>query len=204
MFKALAEALCSLFHDAGIKVRPYIANLPFFSVLPTERKSEILKHFGFYLDLCTAQLQEGQSLRDSQTFTWRALKACGLTPGSDFLQRITPGDVVEIYSTTNNQIFRNLEFFDFCSYTLEELFSREWWNLFSRSETVTNNIMNIASSIFAGEHPKGIHYPVLAHTVKEISSPEKFEWNMDIKFLGPLSSNRTIKALFCIEKIQPL
>jgi hypothetical protein len=199
-FQNLADALVGLLSTAGIKTKAYHQNLPFFSLLAADRKFQVIEDLKFYYSLCSQQVLEGKSLRDSQTFTWRALKACGLTPGSDFLSRIFTGDIVEIYNSDQIQIFRNLEFFDFCSYTLEDLYCREWWKLFERKDSITKSLLNLVPEIFSGEHPQGVHYPVQKHTVKEAASSETFQVALDFKFIGPLFNNKLVKAILCIEQ----
>lgn len=198
-FKVLADDLAMLLQAAGLKTKAYHEGTPYFAALTVDKKMVVLEHLRFYRDLCAEQLQEGKSLRDSQTFTWRALKKCNLVPNANFLSQVTSGDIVEIYNESGIQLFRNLEFFELCSYTLEDLYCCEWWRLYRRSDRVINILMNCCSEIFANEHPQGVHYPVHKHELEEIASIDRNRICMDVKFVGPLYTKKSIKALICIE-----
>lgn len=200
-FKSLATALCELLATAGVAKKPYSEELPFFRALTLEKRLSTVEQLRFYYELCVSQVCEGASLRNSQTFTWRALKKCGLTPASDFLSRITAGDIVEIYNCDGMQIFRNLEFFEFCSYTLEDLYCREWWVLYRRDQHITDMVRARVQEVFNHEHPDGLLCPAPKHILQEIASSEKFRVSMEYRFLGPLYENNAVKAMIAIESV---
>lgn len=199
-FTEISTALVSLLSAENFKTKAYRdEKLPHFSVLSTAKKIEVINHLEVYYNLCAEHLGEGQALRDSKRFTWRALVKMNLTPLSDLLNRITAGDIVEIYSCDNIQLFRNLEFFDVCSYSLEELFCVEWYRLFRRDQQITDLLGQKVQELLEYKYPEGIVGPLPEHIVTETFSDEKFQSNFFMKVLAPLYQNKRIAAFICIE-----
>lgn len=201
-FLQLSLALVALLRKEGLKTESHLEGLPHFSQLGLEEKQTAIDRVKFYHDLCFDHVSEGQSLRDSKRLTWRALVKLGLSPGSNLLDRIESDDVIEVYNPDQVQIFRNLEFFDICSYTLEELFCIQWWRLFRRDEAVSGSIIKLVEDLYQRKYPDGAASPLPQHTVVECLSREKTNINFFMKFIGPLYKNKQIEAVICIEQAQ--
>ncbi|HWU44755.1 MAG TPA: hypothetical protein VN132_14990, partial [Bdellovibrio sp.] len=146
-FKKLTKIISMLLTVEGKYQKPYIEGLPYFSKLPTELKQKVVDHLQFYHDLCVEQVSEGYSIKDSPSFVWRALNKLGLVPRSDLFSHLTNEHIVEIYSAENVQLFRNFKFFEFCSYSLEELLTIEWWGLFERDAQITQKIFDYSMRV---------------------------------------------------------
>lgn len=107
-------------------------SLPYFAKLTLIEQQDAVMRLAQYVSICQDVIASGGDLRDSRTFTWRAMRSFGFLPNSSLFSTMGSDDVVEIYDTQNVQIFRNLQFFKYCSYTLEDLYSRSWPELFIR------------------------------------------------------------------------
>lgn len=199
-FTEIAEKLAMMLQNEGLKTQASLNGLSYFSQLTTQQKEVAIEKLSFYHDLCHDHVVEDCSLRDSKRFTWRALVKLGLSPTADFLEALEDGDIVEIYDAQQVQVFRNLDFFDFCSYTLEELFTLEWWRLFKRDEDISKKILDVASEIYQKKHPIGITDPVPEHLVIEELSKEKTKLEFFIKQLSPLYQKHQVAALICVER----
>ncbi|WP_413291110.1 hypothetical protein [Bdellovibrio sp. HCB337] len=200
-FTEISSALVDLLCIENIKTKAYRdEGLPHFSVLSTAKKIDVIDHLEVYYNLCAEHLSEGQALRDSKRFTWRALVKMGLAPFSDLLNRITEGDIVEIYGCDNTQLFRNLEFFDVCSYSIEELFCVEWYRLFQRDNKISDLIGQKVKELLDYKHPEGLEGPFPEHIVTEIFSDEKYQSKVFMKVVAPLYQNKRIAAFICIER----
>jgi hypothetical protein len=199
-FIALATGLAKMLNNVGLKTQAGLEGFPHFNELTTQEKTTAVERLQFYYDLCLDQITEGQSLRDSKKFTWRALVKLGLSPQSDLLDRIGDGDVVEIYNEEQVQLFRNLEFFDICSYTIEELFCIQWWRLFQREESVSSEILKLVNDLYAKKYPNGVASPLPQHTVLECLSRDRFKIDFFMKYIGPLYKNKQVAALICLEQ----
>ncbi len=197
----LADALCFLLAKEGIHRNAYSEGLPHFSKLSNDHKLKAINHLQFYYDLCMEQVSEGYALKDSPSFTWRALKALGYTPTSDLFEKMKDHHVVEIYSSEGVQVFRSLTFFKHCSYTFEEIHSLEWWTLFDRPAEISQTILDATVKIFTGA-TKDIFDPgVPAHLVKETQSEERLLNTFKMDWIGPLFHHKRAEAVICLETI---
>ncbi|WP_413289430.1 hypothetical protein [Bdellovibrio sp. HCB337] len=199
-FATASTKLIELLSKEGVKNQAYLEGLPYFSQLNEEQKRTAVERLEGYYELCSEQLSEGQPLRDSKRFTWRALSKFGLVPTSNLLETIGDGDIVEIYNSEQVQVFRNLEFFDLCSYTLEELFCLEWYRLFRRESEVSSAIVAMVDELYAKKYPEGLSSPLPHHIVAESISREKITLNFFMKFIAPLYKNKQVAGLVCIEQ----
>lgn len=86
---------------------------------------------------------------------------------------IDQNDVIEIYDRSAIQMYRSFNFFNICSYSFEELFTNEWWNLFERSVFVTNRLTKIFTDIFRDNDKEIKFIKVPDHWVNEIASKHK-------------------------------
>lgn len=65
----------------------------------------------------------------------------------DFLNLINDGDVIEIYALNHQQLFRSVEFFDFCDYDLETMTFVPWMYLFERSDSIQAKIFEVLNNV---------------------------------------------------------
>ena len=201
-FYKYAKSLSDLARSVGIDLQPVSSpSLPYFSSLPSENKRGVIRAITQYLEICEATIASGHSLLDSRRITWNALKALGLTPCSDFLDKIGDGDIIEIYDTQNLQIFRNFEFFQLCSYTIEEIYCRPWTTLFKRiDETITTQIVSTVERIVTENKRQTYTLNIPEHIVEEADSPFRLRMNVKLKYLSPLYANGSINALIAVEE----
>lgn len=203
-FKKIALDISLMLRAEGKTVRPFVPGLPYFSKLSIEKKKYAIEQLRFYQDLCHSQLAEGYKINDSLSFTWRAFRKLGLVPNSDLFSHITNDDIVEIYSKDHVQLFRNFAFFDCCSYTLEELYTYEWWSLFERDEEITQKILKETHRVFSGE-VEGTFVPdVPKHALREARSAERFSLSCEIRRMAPVYRNKRPDAVIVLERAEIL
>ncbi|HEX7674355.1 MAG TPA: hypothetical protein VF412_09290 [Bdellovibrio sp.] len=199
-FKRLTKVVSMLLTNEGKYQRPYLDGLPHFSKLATEQKTKVVEHLQFFHDLCIEHVSEGYSIKDSPSFVWRAFRRLGLTPRSDLFSQLTDEHIVEIYSNENVQLFRNFKFFEFCSYSLEELLTIEWWGLFDRDSKLTTKMYEYAAQIFNGELHENVKPALESHFVRELASQDKLAMEYSLDLVGPLYRNKRPEALIILER----
>ncbi len=198
-FVKLADQLSNLINSHGIPCKPYQRNLPFFSLLPNEKKIAVISNIKFYYELCLEQVAEGYSLKDNPSFIWRAFRHFGYTPTSDLFAQIENHHIIEIYTDEGIQVFRNLKYFEYCSYTLEELYTLEWYNLYERSLEMQSMAFESISKIFKGEQLTNFNPEMPKHIVKELQSSERLVMEYGLDLMGPLFQNKKPKAAIVLE-----
>lgn len=197
-FKRTAGKISMIFSTQGMRVRPFVDGLPHFGRLSVDKQMDIIKNLKFYLELCEEQMAEGQSLRDNLSFTWKALGKLGLTPKSDLFSLVKDDDILEIYNSESRQLYRNLRYYDFCSYSIEELYSLEWWNLFSRDGDITLKLFEESHKIFNGEVDTHIFSETREHVVSELNSVDRLSNKYRAKLLSPLTVNKKAEAMIVV------
>lgn len=204
-FKQYAELLASFIEAEGIRVKPYSSpRLIHFSRLSNEHKHEVLRLLGIYIDVCIQTIKEKDSLLNTAILTWNMLKAFGFVPLNDVIDKIKNEDVVEFYDNQNVQIFRNIHFFKICSYSVEDLLCRQWWELYWRDEQIARQIFEMGTKIFNGEMKATQSVCLPAHILKELDSPLKYEMQLELKYLSPLFKNGITQAALVIESVHLL
>lgn len=198
-FIKLADNLASLLNSFEIPCKSYQKNLPHFSTLFNEKKIAAISNIKFYYDLCLEHVNEGYSLKDNPSFIWRAFRHFGYTPTSDLFAQIKDHHIVEVYTDEGLQIFRNLKYFDYCSYTLEELYTLEWYNLYERPVEMQTMAAESFGKIFKSEKTTNFRPDIQKHIVKELQSSDRLVMEYGLDLMGPLFQNRKPKAAIILE-----
>lgn len=204
-FRELAIEVCELLNNENVSFRPFRSKqVPWFANLPEQYKDFVLNKLKATLNIYRQTLASGDSLRESKTLLWKALKEYGLKGPSDLLEHIESNDqIVEIYDNSQIQVFCNLTFYDFCSYTLEELYCRPFPELFERENPeATAKILEIGMGMFQGKIKTTVDMKSAgSQKVKEIDSAFRFQYDMTIQSFIPLfrSSSQVPEALVAIE-----
>lgn len=203
-FKSLSQKICMMFATEGVYRKPYLDGLPYFSALSDSEKGSVVEHLRFYCELCEAQIAEGFKLRDNLSFTWRAFRKLDLVPRGDIFSHMTDEDLIEIYSCENKQLYRNFKFFEFCSYTLEELHSLEWWALYERDSEITMKIFDAGARVMGGEITESYIPDIQPHRLKEMNSAECSTFLQQVKLMSPLKRNKKVEAILVVESATPV
>ena len=99
---------------------------------------------------------------------------------------IGPEDVIEVYDYRGIQQYRSFNFFNLCTYTLEDIFTHEWWHLYERNEFVTRQIGVMAGRIFANNESAPVVLDLPSHVAREIWSPGRSTLRVKQKVLFPI------------------
>jgi hypothetical protein len=100
---------------------------------------------------------------------------------SNYEDFILDGDLIEVYDATGAQLFRNIEYFNYSTYTVWEVATESWENLYYRPSTITHIMLQEWAKLFgsSGETPFKINVP--KHILKEIGGRQglceiEFKW----------------------------
>jgi hypothetical protein len=158
-----------------------------FAALDAALQRTVLERFRHYVSVCEAQAGEGLSLREERQLFWRAIQRFGLRPPSDLFSHLEDGDVFEIYEVPEFvQTFRSYAFYRFCSYSLDDLLCRPWWELYMRDQAVSDRLLAVAQSALASRPPAIVHYDMGTHELDEIDSEDRLHCVIESRFVAPL------------------
>ncbi len=206
-FKNLAVGLTDLAFQSGVEIYPFFdENLLHFRALSNLEQDFVLGQLSNYVDICQDTIERGHSLKNDGQLLWSAMRKFGLRPTSDLFQFITPGDIIEIHTANFTQIFRNFSFFEFCSYSLEDLYCRSWIKLYKRPAAIEIELMKVGTQAFSGLYDSTIAVVVPEHIVEETSSRRQLKLRVNMKFGSPLFDIVTGKpaAVISIEAAEKL
>lgn len=136
-YKSYCERCARAIASTGRDVKPYLdSGVPRF--LASRGPNEIFERLRIYTEVLEEMVGAGDSLDDSKRLLWRMLSRLGLTPPSDLMSHIEDGDVIEIYTASEDlQLFRNLLFFDLLHLSIDELSTLVWHRDSKRSMKIT-------------------------------------------------------------------
>lgn len=188
-FIELAYKIADYASQAGCEMWPFHqASVPYFSSQSHEKKQEILASMQVFIEICQLTLANGKKLDDTKSLAWYGLKHLDMRFTSDLLDKIVDGDILEVYTNDNIQIFRNFKFFELISYTIEDIFCRPWTELFIRHDLQkARDTLAIMKKISTREINSTVLLEYLgAHKIEEALSPLRYQYDYTIKYLSPL------------------
>ena len=200
-FSRWCERYADLAAMTGIEVRPYRSiDLPLFSRLSTAEQEAVLNTIEGNVKLFESMVHEKVKLTDSKQLLWRSCRALRLTPRSDIFDQIGDEDVVEIYSTQQKQIFRNLQFFKYVSLTLEDLYCDTWYDLTRRDPVREAELGQAALKLLSGEVEDSLPIEVPEHLVHEIDTEKMLTISIRVKWLSPVTNEGQLAGVLVINE----
>lgn len=187
LFRRVSSEVANLAAQVGIQVVPfYNSSLKLFSQLKYDQQNEVIGALNVYLNIHKLTKADGESILNSSRVVWNALIQLGFKPTADLFSFLTEGNVIEIHDIQYRQIFRSLSFFQFCSYSLEDLYCTHIVDLYERDINLETELMAIASKIYRGDIDKTIDSGLKPHIIREKSSHDRLNIHAHIKYLSPL------------------
>jgi len=185
-FRVLIKRVQVYLNSVGISKKAFY-NKSCFESLSIDEKKTVIESLKSYCEVIdnTKAITDVQS--EDLKFIWSAIKTYKIIPPSDFLETFKEGYLFEVYDQSGKQFFRNFEFFNVCSYSLEEVFCRSWFDLYSRDEAVNKSIMQTAAQLFNGAIKGTVYKPVPSHLLKEIASESLNEAQVELQAFIPMS-----------------
>lgn len=199
-FAQVAESISDLTALSGFRLAPTsAANTPVFSSHTPEKQIEILETITRHSELYQESAMMDGDLVSSQMMTWRALSKFGFVPNPELFTKIGKDDVIEIYSLDHIQLYRNFQFYKFCSYSIEDLFCKPWPELFRRhDDSVTPALLEFVEKACT-THAKSIVETNLAtHTLEESQSPKRNLMSVRVKYISALHDRQGSVAGFIV------
>jgi hypothetical protein len=195
---ALIDDFVSLAAAHGIRVSGYESKESgaAFSKLPPPIQKSIFQSFEAYLTLLKMMVHRGVHLRDDRSLAWNAFQLLELTPRGDVLGQVRSGDVIEFYNKEHIQIFRNLRFFELCTYSVFDVLIHDWQSLYQRAEATSTLLYDQMNEVLLTGGPTR-QFVMADHELREKFSKEKAVFWIEMGVRSPLyknaSSNSSVK-----------
>ncbi len=196
----LVETFCDRVRPHGIDMKPYSAeSIAKFQSFSLEKKQKV--HFDFFKyasDIFLA-IEKNVNLRSNAELISFIVDKNNGRVTDEVMSLVKDTDVVEIYSSELIQTFRNLEFMRLCSYTLLDLISFEFHELYERSSWITQELFGAAKIMLDSPTivlPLNPKIPV--HVMRERFSAEKREFEVQFRYFCAILGERGERSSFLV------
>lgn len=152
-----------------IQVKTYDeASKKHFESLPLKDQMTIQHNLGQYLQLLKHTVPENphQKVTNADFFK-SVLSYFDYEVDPTFFEHLQENQTIEIYNTSNIQLFRNFNYFELSSYSLLHLISFQWFELFERDPKITEKILTGGREVLASQQ-KTKKWNIPKHELKEI------------------------------------
>ena len=164
-----------------------------FQNLTEAHKHSVFQVLHFMEHLIDHSVSEKMDPIQDQQLTWYAMRSLGIKGPADLFAWIDKEDCVEIYTTEGVQLYRNFQFFKYCSYSLEELMTYPFFELYSRPEWLQAEMMKSVELCFQTPETV-INCGVPAHPCYEVKSQRAFAGTVNFKKICALKQSDVYSA----------
>lgn len=142
----------------GYEVQTYsLSALNKLSEISPEKKSQITVFFENWAKWIEPESEDLDPLEidvvKEKVFLKRALEHYGLWVSDEFMNTIQEGQIIEFYGPELIQLYRNIKFFDYCSYSLLDISVFEFYNLWERPAYAMNMTLDDAKAVLMNPIP---------------------------------------------------
>ena len=157
---------------------------PYFLKLSKPDQLAVIERLKIYQQVFKMALAENKQSIEEKKLLWFAIQRLKLVPSSNLMEIIGENDLVEVY-VGNRQVYRTFNYYDMCSYSIDELENLPWDELFLRRD---KNILQqmIAEAAVALSEKRMVVSKVPAHVVEETCSPFMNKFSYQLKYIVPL------------------
>lgn len=187
-FRTLCRQYCDFAHRAGVTIPPFRDNSNRrFTDLPEPVQNAILDNLRDSISITERAIKTGVNIeKETRALTWWALLKLKLRPRSDLFSHLNDSDIIEIYDANNIQVFRTFNMFQCISYTLEELFTYQWFELFKRDQNVTDQLVSMATQLLNAETSDIIFPELPPHFIEDLFGPRRTCSEIQTRLGAPL------------------
>lgn len=158
--------------------------------LPEHRQAEILASFQGYADLISSVVSSHPDSLNNEADLFRGVAQKFRLVVDEDLYRILREEkdtLVEVYNQDFVQIYRSTRFMEMCNYTLLDLLTYEFYELFERSASLTDHLFRFADILKRRGTLEGIDLSVdiPKHLMREKFSEERGVFQIEFMRMYP-------------------
>ncbi len=118
-------------------------------------------------------------------FLTLSMRSLGLSFPQDFTTKMRTEDLVEGYDQDRYQVFRNMRFMETSSYSLMEIQSYEWPELFHREHKITESLLKYSDTVL-WENNCTVALNIPEHSICEIKTKSSQVCTVQFRHMAPL------------------
>lgn len=184
-----------------------MASIEFFESLALAERERIAKNFSSYAQLIVSAETEGVNLRSDNHLLKFSAKKLGIYFSDEVYNLTFESDIIEIYDLNFVQIYRNLALFDICGYSITDLLTHQFYELYERSEKVNEQLIEAATKVMTRNFdlsPLSMAH-VQKHLMRERFSELKVTSEVQFKYLFPVYQwPQKLSGLMTIQTARPI
>lgn len=150
IFKEISE-LHQMLQQVGIETRPYTQKaLQGLYHADETKKQRILNDLKNWKNILLSSEADFKEVNECR-LAIQALKYFNFkVKNRDWIEATHPDEIIEIYNPEGIQLYRSLNFFKTCGYSLLDLYVNEWFILWERSSQVIEKIHEVVEQTLSG------------------------------------------------------
>ena len=160
-----------------------------YKLKEAKKQERILKDSLVYADVFTAV---GAETNPVENIERRLLEVCanklGIVFDPNVYNTVTNDHIIEVYNEDLIQIYRNLSFFNLCSYNLLDLLSHEYYELYERSVQVNTQLFEVIKVLNSRPYnlePISLTH-IAPHVMREKFSDEQKSFIIQFQTMHPV------------------
>lgn len=202
-FRSLALRYQAIGAKEGIKIIPFESpDLPHFQKATPEEKKAAIDFLEVIVNIHEETLAHGEKVSNSKKLLWRALNRFSLVPPSDLFEKFEDKDIIVIYNNDQKVIFWSIQFFNFLSFTVEQLFTIHWYKFTERTPENQAYLYQMAMDVIQGKIKEPFNPHIPPHEVQELNTLENLRTMMDIFLCSPLTRKGQLEGILIGKRMQ--
>ncbi len=177
-----------------------------FAHLPLRNKQQVINIIQSQLEFVNEAVTNSVPAFDEFSMVRMAMRKLNLLSDDNVLEKVDPTDVVEIIDSNMIQVYRSYSCFGLCNYSISELVTYPWYELYERPSWVTERLMKLGMPVMRGQRSfQDLENTVPAYVLKESRTTERAAFLVQEKFYARMISSLTRESyLLSVKKIKPL
>lgn len=146
--------------------------------LGVPNSSQLPPNLDTFIQLYSDSLSEAREhYRDQVSLKslWLFLNKLRWNYPDNLFDTIKSDDIIEVYTAQHIQVFRSYLFFQHCSYSLTELLTKPWFELFRKDPEIEKESFTLVERVLNGGINGVIPMPLNSYWVHEVQSEDPFQ-----------------------------
>lgn len=143
-------------------------------------------------------------LKDHVQNTKNAIAELGLTACADLYERLRADELILIWNLHGKQVYRSANSLKYWSYTVDQLQSIPYYELFERDPEIDKMYRAILEDIVAGRVQDTFEVKIPTHVVREKRSKKRWRTRLTPRLVSPLrdGSHRVVAFVHTVHAEQ--
>lgn len=155
-----------------------------FMQLPEETQQDLIRGIGGQAEFIQGAIDQDIDGFNEQGMLKYAMGKLCLLGEHDSINDIAVGDVVEIFDAEHRQVYRSYSCFSLSNYSLLELATYPWFDLYERSNKVEGDVIRFSNSVLQGENTHVAMSDLIPeYSIRERRTKERAVFALQEKFL---------------------